>query len=174
MTRDEFLPLYAEFLPKVRAYIAARISRPDDAEDLAADVFTKALDALDSYSAYRAEFSTWLYTIASNTIRDYLRRSSVRDRHLVCVDDEVLNSVADGGEELGAGLLRRELLDALAECLEELPLQQRQIVVLQYYDCLPQKEIAQRLGLSYANTRYLSHKAVKALQSAFRSRGLLE
>lgn len=173
MTKSEFAKLYAEQLPRVRAYVAARISLEADVEDLTADVFAKAYDALDSYRPERSAFSTWLYTIASNTIRDYLRRSVVRGKYLSPADDEIMEAVPDGGEWGDERLCRRELLDALALGLQNLPELQRQVVVLQFYDCLPQKQIAQRLGLSYANTRYLSHRAVKALQRDFQQQGLL-
>lgn len=173
MTKDEFSRQYTEQLPKVRAYIEARISQEDDAEDLTADVFTKAYDNLDSYRPERAAFSTWLYTIANNTVRDYLRRANVRGRYLVPTDEELLNEVPDALEDGEERLCRRELLDALALGLRRLPELQRQIVVLQFYDGVPQKEIADRLGLSYANARYLSHRAVKALQQGFRQQGFL-
>ena len=173
MTKDEFSKLYTEQLPKVRAYIAARIAENDDVDDLTADVFAKAYDNLESYQPDRAVFSTWLYTIASNTIRDHLRRCAVRGKYLVPAEEELMNVLpddAEGGEEQ---LCRQELLEALARGLQALPELQRKVIVLQFYDCLPQKEIARRLGLSYANTRYLSHRAVKALQQSFQQQGLI-
>lgn len=173
MTELEFARLYEEQQSRVQAYIAARIQRIDDAEDLAADVFTKAFAAIDTYHADRAAFSTWLYTIASNTVRDYLRRTSVRGRFTMSAVDEMLNALPDDSESGFERLCRAEMLDALAVGLRRLPETQRQIVVLQFFNRIPQKDIAIRLGLSYTNTRYLSHKAVAALKADFRQQGLL-
>lgn len=173
MTRDEFARAYAEQLPKIRSYIAARLPQSEEAEDLSSEVFTKAYAALDSFQAQKGEFSTWLYTIAGNTIRDHLRRGSVRARYLAPGEEEQMEAVADAAPWGEERLLRGELLEALAAGLQRLPELQRQVVVLQFYDCLPQREIAERLGLSYSNTRYLSHRAVKALQSDFQRQGLV-
>lgn len=173
MTEAEFAVCYREQLPKIRSYIGARISRAADVEDLAADVFTKALTALASYHAEQAAFSTWLYTITANTVRDYLRRTVVREK-LLCDDgDEALAYMPSHAAPLEERLCRQELLEALAEALKALPPIQQQIVVLQFFDGLPQKEIAERLNLGAANTRYLSHRAVKAIRSDFQRRGLL-
>ena len=173
MTEAEFAVCYREQLPKIRSYIGARINSADDAEDLAADVFTKALSALSTYQAEQSSFSTWLYTITANTVRDYFRRSSVRNNTITAVEDDVLESLPAEALSLDESLCKQELLEALADALQALPEIQRQIVVLQFYDGLPQKEIAARLGLGDANTRYLSHRAVKAIREDFRRRGFL-
>lgn len=173
MTEAEFALRYREQLPKIRSYIKARINSVDDAEDLAADVFTKALSALSSYREEQSAFSTWIYTITANTVRDYFRRSSVRDSMVSAVEDDVLERVPDNALTLDEHLCKQELLEALAEALQALPEIQQQIVVLQFYDGLPQKEIAARLGLGDANTRYLSHRAVKAIREEFKRRGFL-
>lgn len=173
MTETEFAVCYREQLPKIRSYISARITRTDDADDLAADVFTKALSALSTYREEQSAFSTWIYTITANTVRDYFRRASVRDSAVTPVEDDALERVPDNAIPLDEHLCRQELLEALAEALQALPELQRQIVVMQFYDGLPQKEIAARLHLGDANTRYLSHRAVKAIREDFRRRGLL-
>ena len=173
MTEAEFAVCYREQLPKIRSYIGARINSADDAEDLAADVFTKALAALSTYQAEQSTFSTWLYTITANTVRDYYRRSSVRNNTITAVEDDVLESLPADAISLDESLCKQELLEALAEALKALPEIQRQIVVLQFYDGLPQKEIAARLGLGDANTRYLTHRAVKAIREDFKRRGFL-
>lgn len=173
MTEAEFAVSYQEQLPKIRSYISARIGRADDVDDLAADVFTKALSALSTYKEEQSAFSTWLYTITSNTVRDYFRRASVRDSAVCAVEDDVLESIPANAVSLDESLCKQELLEALADALKALPEIQQQIIVLQFYDGLPQKEIAARLGLGDANTRYLSHRAVKAIREDFKRKGFL-
>ena len=173
MTREEFSAQYSEHLPKLVSYISARIGDRDNAEDIASDVFLKALAALDRFDGQKASFSTWLYTIAANAVRDHLRRREVRGRFLTTADDAALEAVPSEDEFADVMLCRRELLDGLADALMELPEKQRQIIVLQYYDGLPQKQIAEMLGVSFPNTRYLSSKAVKALRGSLQKRSLL-
>lgn len=173
MTEAEFAVCYREQLPKVFAYIGAKVTNRADVEDLAADVFAKALSALAGYHAEQSAFSTWLYTITANTVRDYYRRTAVREKTLCSDGDNALEATASNAASPEQQLCRQELLEALAEALTALPPIQQQIVVLQFFDGLPQKEIAARLNLGAANTRYLSHRAVKAIRSDFKLRGLL-
>lgn len=67
------LIIHCENLVKVRA----------DAEDIAQDAFIKAYSSLASFDAKKAQFSTWLYRIATNKAIDYLRKS----KHTFHADD---------------------------------------------------------------------------------------
>lgn len=54
-----------------------------DAEDIAQESFIKAFDMLPSYDSSKANFSTWLYRIATNKAIDYLRKN----KRVIAVDD---------------------------------------------------------------------------------------
>ena len=52
-------------------YIAARVQRRADAEDLCADVFEKAFRKRDAFDESKASISTWIFTITRNTVIDH-------------------------------------------------------------------------------------------------------
>ena len=68
-----FARLYAEYLPKVYRFVRYRIEDEATAEDLTSVVFEKALVKFHAYESQRASFSTWVFTIARNTVIDHFR-----------------------------------------------------------------------------------------------------
>jgi RNA polymerase sigma-70 factor (ECF subfamily) len=68
-----FAGFYEQYLPKVYRYISYRISDTPTAEDLTSIVFEKALTKFDSFCPEKAQFSTWIFTIARNTLIDHFR-----------------------------------------------------------------------------------------------------
>ena len=72
-TRETFAELYEEFLPRVFRYIRYRVNSLEVTEDLTSGVFEKALTNFSKYSSDKSSFSTWIFTIARNTVIDYYR-----------------------------------------------------------------------------------------------------
>ena len=68
-----FTELYETFFPMVYAMIFARLKDISAADDVVSEIFMKVALNLDSHDKKYA-FSTWLFTIARNTLADYYRR----------------------------------------------------------------------------------------------------
>lgn len=153
--------LYMEYYPKVAAYVRGRIQNPQDAEDIVSEVFLKVYSSLDQYDEKKAGISTWIYTITHNTVVSYYERRQ-RERKLQ------LEREIDSLQELGyietASFDSDEMLNELAEALETLPKLQRDIVILHYYFGLGHRQIAEKTGLSYANTRKQCSLAIEKLR----------
>src|SRR5690349_25077191 len=79
---EAFGSLFDHFYGPVYRYVAARVSRPSDAEDLTQLVFVKALEALPRYEARGIPFGGWLFRLARNAIIDQIR---TRREHLSLV-----------------------------------------------------------------------------------------
>lgn len=137
-------------------YIAARVQRRADAEDLCADVFEKAYKKIDAYDEKKASMSTWIFTITRNTVIDYFRRNKVMDE-----PDE--NIAAEG--EIDDELLSQETLSELAAALNKLPEELQDIIVLAYYDGKPLTEIAMMMRLSYGAVKIRHQKALALLKA---------
>ena len=147
--------IYNEYRPKVTGFIARKVSDPDLAEDLAAEVFLKVCKKYDTFDSSKPSISTWIYTIAQNQVIDYYRTNHVSselseeipiDSH---IDDELLNN---------------ETLEELAAALEKLPERERMLIVLHYYQEKTLKEVALQLGMSYANVKIVHAKALDKLR----------
>src|ERR671927_1424809 len=65
--------LFDHFHEPIYRYIASRVQRPSDAEDLTQLVFVKALEALPRYEARGVPFGGWLFRLARNAVIDFVR-----------------------------------------------------------------------------------------------------
>ncbi len=70
-----FCELYQHYFPRIYAYVAYRVGRQQDAEDLVADIFLRAVEELDRFE-YRGagSFAAWLFRIARNHVADFHRQ----------------------------------------------------------------------------------------------------
>jgi RNA polymerase sigma-70 factor (ECF subfamily) len=68
-----FARLFDEYHGAVYRYIASRVRRPVDAEDLTQTVFVKVLEALPRYESRGVPFGGWLFRLARNTGIDHVR-----------------------------------------------------------------------------------------------------
>ena len=83
--------LYTDYYRKVRSFIASKVNSYQDAEDLTSDVFVKVYKKLDTFDPKKANVSTWIYTIARNTVIDFYRTSNQTleyDDSILIEDDE--------------------------------------------------------------------------------------
>ena len=155
MTTPELENVYSQYYGKVMGYIAARVQRRADAEDLAADVFEKVYRKIGDYDEGKASVSTWIFTITRNTVIDYFRRTRPTEE-----PDENLAS----DDEVDEGLLSQETLSELAGALRKLPQELQDIIVLMYYDGKPMTEIAMMMRLSYGAVKLRHQKALMLLR----------
>lgn len=157
MTAAEQAKLYTEYRDRVLAYIRARVSSREDAEDLCQNVFEKALRSAGRYDAGKSAPGTWLYAITRNAVIDYWRHAHPTE--------ELPEELSDEGEA-DDDLIREETLEELAAALEKLPDELTDIIVLRYYDGLPLTEIAEALKISYGMVKIRHNKALSLLRAA--------
>ena len=155
--------IFDEFHEPLYRFIASRVNRPSDAEDLTQLVFVKALEALPRYEQRGAPFGGWLFRLARNTIIDH-----ARTRH----DHAELDAAADRAtDEAGpdeAALLRQDL-DLVARALRELTDEQREVIELRFFAGLSAREAAEAMGKQEGTVRGLQFRAIASLR---RSLGL--
>ena len=65
-TGKDFSTLYKKYYPKLIYYTSKMCNDPQKAEDISTDSFLTAFEKIDKYDVEKAQFSTWLFTIAKN------------------------------------------------------------------------------------------------------------
>ena len=157
MSHLDITQIYLEYRDRVMGYIYARLRSRADAEDLCQDVFEKVHTKLDKFDPDKASISTWIYSITRNSVIDFYRRSHPHDEinENIAVDDSIDDD-----------MLNDETLEELAEALEKLPTQLREIIVLRYYDGSPLTEIAKRMNLSYGAIKLRHAKALELIRKS--------
>ena len=151
--------IYRQYYKNVFNYICFRINSHFDAEELAAQVFEKAIGKWDSYNPAFA-IEGWLIGIAKNTVTDYLR--SKKRRHIVALDSVVRRiSPNRQPEEIAvANEANRALLVAMAQLKDA----ERQILSMKFATDLKHREIAEILGISESGVGVIVHRSLKKLR----------
>jgi RNA polymerase sigma factor (sigma-70 family) len=129
------------------SFIRSRTGTLEEAEDLLQDVFFQAIRAA-SVTDPIENIVGWLYTIARNKIIDRYRRkkntvSLQQEREEVTLEE----LLADSGIDIEKEVIRRAVMDALIEALEELPPEQRDAFVEQAIDGKTFREISEQSGV---------------------------
>jgi len=154
--------LFDHYHLPVYRYIASRVHRPSDAEDLTQLVFVKALEALPRYESRGIPFGGWLFRLARNTIIDY-----VRTRH-----DHLDLDTASGQVGRDAGpdevTVARQELDEVAVALAALTDDQRDAIALRFFAGLSAREAAAVMGKQEGTIRGLQFRAIAALRRQLR------
>lgn len=131
-------------------------------DDLVQETFYKAFKNLHTFRDEDAAFSTWLYTIAKNTVLSELRRSRNNE---IYIDDKLVMSLVSHDPIPDQEILRLEKVWAVREAINKLPDTQRSALVLREYEELDYKEIAKLLGLTVSSVKSLLFRARNSLRS---------
>lgn len=132
------------------------------AEDLCSETFYKAFRSLHSFREVDASFSTWLYTIARNTVLSELRKQRAGS---IPLEESGVVPVAPSELVPEQAILRSEKVGMVREAINNLPEKQRSALILREYDQLDYQEIANVLGQSVSAVKSLLFRARSSVKS---------
>jgi RNA polymerase sigma-70 factor (ECF subfamily) len=157
---------------KVVNFFCRRGCSPDDSRDLTQDVFSRVFNAIDTFRR-ESRFERWLFEIAINIFRNYLRRKGAekRDAPEVSIDISLEGERGPGSkvepvsEEKSAldSIIDREQRKALLGAFQKLPAQMRTCCELRYLQGLKYHEIATVMKISIETVKAHLHQARKRL-----------
>ena len=151
--------LYNGYFPRVYRYMLARTRNVADAEDLAEEVFIRALDALERFEWRQVPFSAWLFRIAHNALVSHQRRNGARGRTAPLSPS--LPVKTQGPEE---AVEARLTLEEVMAASRNLPEAQRRVIALRFGAGLTVAETARALGKGEGNVKVIQHKAIVKLR----------
>jgi RNA polymerase sigma-70 factor (ECF subfamily) len=155
---EAFGQLFDIYQGPVYRFIASRVGRPSDAEDLTQLVFVKALEALPRYEQRGIPFGGWLFRLARNAVIDHMR---TRREH---ADMDVLVHRSDGEPGPEHRAILRDDLDAVAAAMETLTDDQREAIALRFFAGLSPAEAAEVMGRQAGTIRGLQFRAIGAIR----------
>ena len=139
---------------------------PQDAEDMAQEAFLKAYRSLPDFRG-ESKFSVWLYRIVSNVCLDHLRRQGRRPASSLTQEDgdgeEQQWDVPDESQSPERLLEQKLTREAVQRGLEQLPPDQRQILLLREIRGMSYEEIGETLGLEPGTVKSRIFRARKKL-----------
>src|SRR5207249_5158641 len=153
---DSFNELILRWERPIFALAYRTIGREEDARDVCQETFLRAFRALPAFRG-QAKFSSWLYRIALNLCRDWIRRQRRAPTVQMPEGVDPGDLVADQGpvESIEELVARRELSAVVEEAMALLPEEQRTAIILKEYHGMTFQEIADMQGcpLSTVKTR---------------------
>lgn len=150
------------FEAQVFRYIMRMVSNQQDAEDLTQEVFIKLYKNLPQYQAERG-FKTWLFTIATNTVYDFLRRKrNIGSRELTLLDDP--ESHFEPQDER-ATYIHTELSVDIERALEKIKPGYRAVLLLFYKEDLSCEEIGRLLKMPENTVKTQLRRAREAMKN---------
>ncbi len=154
----ELAGLYTEYYDKIAHYASVHIGNKADAEDIAGEVFLKALESLGSYEKRGIPMQAWLFKIAHNSVVDYLRRMS--KRKIVDIDSVTLRS--EESPEMIAEINIE--IEKVKKAMEQLTRDQREVLSLRFFGELTSRETAVIMGKSDGAVREMQRAATSKLR----------
>jgi RNA polymerase sigma-70 factor (ECF subfamily) len=139
--------LVERYQGRVFAIIYGMVRNREDARDLAQDAFVKAFKSIGNFRR-DAKFTTWLTRISMNVAIDHLRRQKLRrtevyDEGIASRDSDGVISLSHHRHDPRRDLERKRLNARIFQALDELPEDQRQVIVLREMEGLSYREIAE-------------------------------
>ena len=124
LIRRHYQSIFSYFYKNTRDYQQSR--------DLTQEVFIKAAANIHKYHPWH-EFRCWLFAIASNHLKNYWRSLAARP------ETEELSEDTPSGEDMESRAVTRA---AVSQAVASLPAEQKEVIILHYYEDIPVSEIA--------------------------------
>ncbi|MCR8981518.1 sigma-70 family RNA polymerase sigma factor [Brevibacillus laterosporus] len=173
MTREAYLEfMMKEYGDKIIQLVYLIVKDQNMAEDITQEVFLKAFRGLHSFRG-ESNVKTWLYRIAINEAKKYLRSWSFRRIFSTFKKEEVFHNQYEQTEQRVEETVIGKLTKAeMAERVMALSPSYRQIILLHYYEDFTVKEIAEVLEISAEAVRTKLYRARMSFKSLLEKEGL--
>lgn len=148
-----FKALVQKYQKPLYWHIRRMVHIHEDADDIVQNVFIKVYKSIKGFRA-EAKLYTWLYRIASNESISFLRKkkySSELNFEIKLKQDPFFEG--------------NEIQILVKKAIESLPIKQKQVFILRYYDELPYKEMAEILNTSIGALKASYHHAAKKIEA---------
>ena len=134
---------------KIYGFIYSKINDRDLSDDIFQDTFIKVIKTLKSQS-YNEEgkFLPWVMRIAHNLVVDHYRKAKKMPYQRETDEYSIFNYMADNCLNIEGQIISEQVETDLAKLLDELPADQKEVLVMRMYQDLSFKEIADLTGVS--------------------------
>ena len=153
-----FAELYDKHVIRIYRHVYYLVSDATTAEDLTAQTFLKAWEAIDRYKERGAPFVAWLLRISHNLTVSFLR--SKRDHSEL--DETFLDHKSSNSPEeaLAQSVDEKSMREAVMKLRDE----QRQVIMLRFVEEMDYREVADIIGKSVPAVRVIQHRALGNLR----------
>lgn len=148
------------------------IGREEDARDVCQETFLRAFRALPGFKG-EAKFSSWVYRIALNLCRDWMRRQRRAPTMQMPEGVDPIEMASERGpvESIETLVERRELSGVVEEAMKLLPEEQRTAIILKEYHGMTFQEIADLQGCPLSTVKTRLYQGLSVLRRHLEKNG---
>jgi RNA polymerase sigma-70 factor (ECF subfamily) len=139
---------------RIFSFVYRMVRNYHDAEDITFDTFVKCFKYLARFDTSK-KFTTWLFTIAHNTTRDFFRKNKQ--------EYEYFDETHAAPDDLASEYEKKRKMERIEQCLAHLPPIDRELVVLFHREEYTYEEISTILDLPITTIKTRLHRARKKL-----------
>jgi RNA polymerase sigma-70 factor (ECF subfamily) len=168
---ESFNTLIARWERPIYALAYRVLGREEDARDICQETFLRAFRGIKGFKG-QAKFSSWLYRIALNLCRDWIRRER-RSPKVTTLDTETEAAPADDRTESAESVtVRRDLGRLITQAMATLTEEQRTTIVLKEYHGLTFQEISDLQGCPLSTVKTRLYQGLSTLRRQLRRSGV--
>ena len=157
--RDAYALLIEEYKGPIFNLAYRMTCEYQDAEDLAQEAFVRAYNTLKRFDTDK-RFFPWLYTIALNLIRNHLKKKKPS-----LADEASANKWLDNGDSPEQAVVKRQQAEQLNSCLQKLPVDLREAIILRFYQDLLFEDLSEILDISLSAAKMRVYRGLEKLRS---------
>ena len=161
--KNAFSELYEYYITPIFRFVYFRVRNRADAEDLTQGIFLKIWNAMPKYKQKKNPFSSWLYSVARNSVIDFWRKK--KDWNIGELGEGLIK---DDGRPLDELIDEEQELITIKKMMELLTEEQQEVIVFKYIDELSNKEISLILDKKEDAVRQLQSRAIKTLREYYK------
>ena len=158
--KDAFGQIYERYLTKIYNYIYYRTGNTQDAEDLTARVFFRAMSHIEKYDDRGVPFQAWLYRIAHNLVANFHRDQS--RRKIIPLDDYIAHTLRSDAPDQQAEASEEQ--EHLLTAIRNLPDERQQLLLLKFIEQKSNAEIGEIMNRTEGAIKSLYHRTLLALR----------
>jgi len=150
--------LYEEYYDRIAHYVYVRIGDRKEAEDIASEVFLRALQSIKSYEEQGVPMQAWLFTIAHNQVVDHLRKAT--KYRTVPIDDVEIPVDTDPADTAEMSIT----IESVKKSMQNLTEEQRKVIRLKVFGGLTSREVAGAMKKNDGAVREMQRAALERLR----------
>lgn len=166
--RDAFESLYAAHAGRCKAYFLRSGFAPADADDLTQETFLRVVRSLSSFDSEKGSFRAWLATITRNLARNRWAGRAQPDSF----DPELAEAMLLDEHNPAEPAEHREQMDALDECVTQLPTMLAVLIRLRYVEGKTTRAMSDATGMPESTVRKRLDEARSALALCLERKGI--
>ncbi|MGH1386439.1 RNA polymerase sigma factor SigZ [Kordia sp.] len=151
----EIIHVWNDMNDRLTNFVNGKVQNPDLTKDIVQDVFLKVFTKFDTLKN-KEKLVSWIYQITRNEIISHFRKFKFET-----------SSDTIEAEDISENSLTSELTHCISPFINSLPEKYKQAIIMADIENVPQKEIAERLNISYSGAKSRVQRGRELLKSSY-------